>query len=188
MKKDGLSEITNPSSIFLAERPENSPGSVVSASMEGTRPILLEIQGLTSSTNFATPRRTILGLDTNRVALLIAVMENKLGLNLAGLDVFMNVAGGVKVVETAVDVAIAAAIASSFLNKPVEQGVLLVGEIGLTGEVRAVSHIENRILEAEKMGFTSCILPDNSRSRIKETMGIKLIGISTISDVMELLF
>ena len=149
MKESGLREVTNPSAVFLSERPENAPGSVVTASMEGTRPILVELQALVSSTSFGTPRRTILGLDPNRVALLVAVMEKKLGMHLMGHDIFMNVAGGVKVDEPAVDLGIVSAIASSFLDRPIRKDTMVIGEVGLTGEVRAVGQVEIRSLKPE---------------------------------------
>ncbi len=188
MKESGLVEVSNPSAVFLAERAKNVPGSVVTACMEGTRPILVELQALVSSAGFGTPRRTILGLDYNRVSLLVAVMEKKLGLNMAGQDIFMNVAGGVKVTEPAVDLGIVSAVASSFLERPVPEGTLLVGEVGLAGEVRGVSHLAARIGEIRKMGFTRCIVPENSLKPLKKTRDIDLIGIRQLSEVMDILF
>jgi DNA repair protein RadA/Sms len=188
MKEKGLDEVANPSAVFLSERPAHTPGSVVTASMEGTRPILVELQALASSTNFGTPRRTILGLDQNRVALLAAVMEKKLGMHLMGHDIFMNVAGGVKVDEPAVDMAIVSAVASSFLDKPIPDGTVVIGEVGLTGEVRAISHIETRVAEAKKMGFARCLVPETNLKRITEMDGIALAGIKTVSEGIEILF
>ncbi|MBU3947855.1 MAG: DNA repair protein RadA [Proteobacteria bacterium] len=188
MKGNGLDEVLNPSAAFLSEKPLNSPGSVVTASMEGTRPILVELQALAGSTNFGTPRRTILGLDNNRVALLTAVMEKKLGMHLMGYDIFMNVAGGVKVDEPAVDMGIIAAVASSFLDRPVSDGTVVLGEVGLTGEVRAISHADTRVAEIQKMGFTKCLLPQSNLKRINVTGKIELAGISGISEAIELLF
>ncbi len=188
MKEDGLSEVANPSAVFLSERPENAPGSVVTASMEGTRPILIELQGLASSTNLGTPRRTILGLDHNRVALLVAVMEKKLGMHLMGHDIFMNVAGGVKVHEPAVDMGIISAVASSFLDKPIENSTVVLGEVGLTGEIRAISHVEIRIAEMKKMGFARCLVPKSNLKRMTEIKGVEIIGVSTISEAMGVLF
>jgi DNA repair protein RadA/Sms len=156
--------------------------------MEGTRPILIELQALASSTNLGTPRRTILGLDSNRVALLVAVMEKKLGLHLMGHDIFMNVAGGVKVYEPAVDLGIVSAIASSFLDRPVQPGTVVVGEVGLTGEVRAVGQLDTRVAETMKMGFSRCIVPQNSLARITPPDGIDLIGAKNISAMVEALF
>ncbi len=188
MKDIGLAEVSNPSAVFLSERPEKSPGSVVTASVEGTRPILVEIQGLASSSNLGNPRRTVLGLDQNRVALLVAVMEKKIGMQLTGLDIFMNVAGGVKINEPATDMAIISAIASSFLDRPIPDGTVVLGEIGLTGEVRAISHIDLRVSEIKKMGFTHCIVPENCVKRLKSIKGIKITGIKNIAEAMEILF
>jgi DNA repair protein RadA/Sms len=188
MKDNGLDEVSNPSAVFLSERPAGAPGSVVTASMEGTRPILVELQSLASATNFGTPRRTILGLDTNRVALLAAVMEKKLGMHLMGYDIFMNVAGGVKVVEPAVDVAIVAAVASSFLDKPIADGTVVLGEIGLTGEVRAIGQVDTRLSESRKMGFTRCLVPASNLKRLPEIKGIEITGVKTVSEVVENLF
>ncbi len=188
MKEKGLDEVPNPSAAFLSERPLNSPGSIVTASMEGTRPILVELQALAGSTNFGTPRRTILGLDHNRVALLVAVMEKKLGMHLMGYDIFMNVAGGVKVDEPAVDMGIIAAVASSFLDRPVLEGSVVLGEVGLTGEVRAISHAETRVMEIKKMGFKRCLVPESNLKRMAGIDDIELAGIKNISEAMEMLF
>ncbi|MBT8365313.1 MAG: DNA repair protein RadA [Deltaproteobacteria bacterium] len=188
MKDSGLDEVANPSAVFLSERPAGVPGSAVTASMEGTRPILVELQSLASATNFGTPRRTILGLDANRVALLAAVMEKKLGMHLMGYDIFMNVAGGVKVVEPAVDMAIVAAVASSFLDKPIADGTVLLGEIGLTGEVRAIGQLDNRISESRKMGFSRCLVPHSNLKRLPDIEGIQITGVKTVSEVVENLF
>ncbi len=188
MKEKGLAEVPNPSEIFLAERSVNAPGSVVTASMEGTRPILIEVQGLASSSGLGTPRRTVLGLDPNRVALIAAVMEKRLGINLSGLDIFMNVAGGVKVVEPAADLAIAVALASSFLDMAVPEGTTVIGEIGLTGEIRAAGHVEARVKEAAKMGFTRCLLPQNSIKQVPDIPGLTIQGVTSLKQVVELLF
>ncbi|MGD9731972.1 MAG: DNA repair protein RadA [Desulfamplus sp.] len=197
MKEKGLEEVPNPSAVFLAERSINAPGSVVTASMEGTRPILIEIQGLASSSGFGNARRTVLGLDPNRVALIAAVMEKRLGINLSGLDIFMNVAGGVKVVEPAADLGVAVALASSFLDMPVPEGTTVIGEIGLTGEIRAVSHGEARVKEALKMGFTRCVVPENTKKLLPDIQSIEIqgqkiaitiIGVTSLKQVMEILF
>jgi DNA repair protein RadA/Sms len=188
MKAEGLSEVPNPSAVFLAERAENAAGSVVTACMEGSRPILVELQALISSAGFGTPRRTILGLDHNRVSLLVAVMEKKLGLNMAGHDIFMNVAGGVKVSEPAVDLGIAAAVASSFLDRPLPEKTMVLGEIGLAGEVRGISQLAPRISEIRKMGFTRCIVPGTSLKAMGETSGIELVGIGQLAEMIDLLF
>jgi DNA repair protein RadA/Sms len=156
--------------------------------MEGSRPILVEIQGLVSSCGPGTPRRTVLGLDHHRVALIVAVMEKRLGMNLSGLDIFMNVTGGVKIVEPAVDLAIAAALASSFLDKPVEKKTILVGEIGLTGEIRAVGHVQARIKEAAKMGFTTCLVPGSTIKQLSKIKGMTIESVSFLKSAMEVLF
>ena len=188
MKERGLEEVANPSAVFLSERPAGAAGSVVTASMEGTRPILVELQALASATNFGTPRRTILGLDANRVALLAAVMEKKLGMHLMGYDIFMNVAGGVKVIEPAVDLAIVAAVASSFLDKPISEGTMVLGEVGLTGEVRAIGQVDTRISESHKMGFTRCLVPASNLKRLRAIEGIEIAGVRTVSEAVENLF
>jgi len=188
MNENGLNEVANPSAVFLSERPENVPGSVVTASMEGTRPILVELQALASSTSFGNPRRTILGIDHNRVALLVAVMEKKLGMHLMGHDIFINIAGGVKIDEPAVDMGIVSAVASSFLDRSIQKGTIIFGEVGLTGEVRAIGHVETRIAEAKKMGFTRCLIPKSNLKRMAKIKGIEIIGVKTVALAMEELF
>jgi len=188
MNERGLEEVANPSAVFLSERPENAPGSVVTASMEGTRPILVELQALAGSTSFGNPRRTILGLDSNRVALLVAVIEKKLGMHLMGHDIFMNVAGGVKVDEPAIDLAIVSAVTSSFLDKSIQDGTLVLGEVGLAGEVRAIGRVETRVTEAKKMGFKRCLVPANNLKRMSGIKGIELVGIKRVSEAIETLF
>ena len=188
MRERGLTQIPNPSSVFLSERASVAPGSVVTACMEGTRPILVEIQGLVSSSGLGTPRRTVLGLDSHRVSLIVAVMEKRLGMNLAGLDIFMNVTGGVRIVEPSADLAIAAALASSFLDKPVPKEVTLIGEVGLTGEIRAVSHAQARVKEAAKMGFTTCLVPASTLKQLSRVEGMTIESIGFLKDAMEVLF
>ncbi len=188
MTEKGLEEILNPSAVFLTERSTNTPGSIVTCAMEGTRPILVEMQALTSSTSFGTPRRTILGLDHNRVALLAAVMEKKLGMHLIGHDIFMNVAGGVKVDEPAADLGIVAAVASSFLDRPIRADTVVVGEVGLTGEIRGVSQIDTRVSESKKMGFMRCIIPQNSLERSRAGTEMNVLGVSTVAEAVEIMF
>jgi DNA repair protein RadA/Sms len=188
MTEAGLDEIVNPSAVFLTERSANTPGSIVTCAMEGTRPILVEMQALTSSTSFGTPRRTILGLDPNRVALLAAVMEKKLGMHLIGHDIFMNVAGGVKVDEPAADLGIVGAVASSFLDRPVQAETVILGEVGLTGEVRGVSQIDTRVAESKKMGFTRCVLPQSSLEQSRADTKMTLLGVSTVEEAVEVMF
>lgn len=188
MNEAGLTQVPNPSAVFLSERSTVAPGSVVTSCMEGTRPILVEIQGLASSTGLGTPRRTVLGLDNHRVALIVAVMEKRLGMNLSGLDIFMNVTGGVKVIEPAADLAIACALASSFLDKPVDKKTLLIGEIGLTGEIRSVGHIQARIKEAAKMGFERCLVPMSAIKQLSRVKNMTIESIRFLKDAMEVLF
>ena len=188
MKDTGLAEVANPSAVFLSERSSETAGSVVTPAMEGTRPILVELQALASSTSFGTPRRTILGLDANRVALLVAVMEKKLGMHLLGHDIFMNVAGGVKIDEPAVDLGIVSAVASSFLDRPVAEATVVFGEVGLTGEVRAVGQVETRVSEARKLGFKRCVVPGSNLKRLPEISGIELIGVRTVAEAVESIF
>jgi len=185
----GLKEVKNPSEIFLSERPENAAGSVVTPSIEGTRPILVEIQALVSPCSFGVPRRTTIGLDNNRVSLLLAVLEKRAGLQILGQDVFMNVAGGVKIEEPAIDLAISIALVSSFLNKPLDPGVVVFGEIGLAGEVRGVSQIDMRINEAQKLGFTKCVVPKINLDRVQSTdNSISLVGVDSIEKAIEVFF
>jgi DNA repair protein RadA/Sms len=188
MKNSGLEEVGNPSAVFLSEKPVMAPGSVVTASMEGTRPILVELQALAASSSLGTPRRTVLGLDPNRVALLVAVMEKKLGMHLMGHDVFMNVVGGVKIDEPAVDLGIAAAVASSFLDKPIADDTLVLGEIGLAGEIRGIAQVETRLAEARKMGFRRCLIPSANRKRVADSKEIDVVGIENLAQAMETLF
>jgi len=188
MNEAGLAQVPNPSAVFLAERAAVSPGSVVTACMEGTRPILVEIQGLVSSSGLGTPRRTILGLDNHRVALIMAVMEKRLGMNLSGLDVFMNVAGGVKIVEPGADLAIASALASSFLDKAMDQKTIFIGEIGLTGEIRSVGHVQARIKEAAKMGFNRCLVPSGAIKQLSKIKGMTIESVSFLKDAMGVSF
>ncbi len=188
MKDNGLCQVVNPSSVFLSERPCLVPGSVVTASIEGSRPILLEIQGLVSRSSFGTPRRTVLGVDYNRVSLLVAIMEKKLGLQLMNEDIFVNVAGGVRVVEPAVDLAIVSVVASSFFDRPVKGRTIVLGEIGLTGEVRGISRVEQRVYEAAKMGFERCLLPGDNLKHVNRPDSIALIGVQTVSEVVDCLF
>ena len=154
MRDRGLVEVSNPSEYFLTERPEGVAGSVVVASIEGTRPILVEVQALVVSTSFGMPRRTAIGVDANRVSLLVAVLDKVGGLHLGNHDIFVNVAGGVRLSEPAVDLGITAAIASSFLDRPIDPKTVVFGEVGLTGEVRGINQMEVRVREAERMGFS----------------------------------
>ncbi len=188
MKESGLEEVLSPSEIFLSERPENVSGSVVVPSIEGTRPILVEIQALVSPSSLAVPRRTAIGVDYNRVALLVAVLEKRMGLKLYNQDIFLNVAGGIRVDEPAMDLGITISVASSLLDKPVPPQTVLFGEVGLTGEVRGVSRAEVRVRESIKLGFERCILPRTNRERTKKVEAIQLKGVESLGEVVKVLF
>lgn len=189
MTNDGLQEVSNPSEIFLSERPMGSSGSIVTPSIEGTRPILVEIQALVSPCNFGVPRRTTIGLDSNRVSLLVAVLEKRAGLHITSQDIFMNVAGGVRIEEPAVDLGICISLVSSFLNKPVSADTLLFGEVGLSGEIRGVNQTDVRLKEAEKLGFKIFILPKINFDKLnKKTSSQNYIGIENINQAIEILF
>jgi len=187
MRQNGLAEVKNASEFMLSGRPENASGSVVACSMEGTRPILLEIQALVCNSNFGLPRRTAAGTDYNRVNLLMAVLEKRAGMHLSNADAYVNIAGGIKINEPAIDLGIVMAIASSYKNRPVDEKTIVFGEVGLSGEVRAVSMPEQRVGEAKKLGFETCIIPEVSRSMVKDIKGIKIIGVNTISDAIQLI-
>ncbi|MEN6360716.1 MAG: DNA repair protein RadA [Smithellaceae bacterium] len=188
MRDKGLTEVPNPSAFFLAERPQNAPGSVVVASLEGTRPILVEIQALASVSNLGMPRRTAIGVDHNRVSLLVAVLDKICGLHLGGSDIFINVAGGVRVEEPAVDLGVVAAMASSFLDRPVDARTVILGEVGLTGEVRAVSQMELRVKEASRLGFNRCIVPRTNMASLPQTAKMEICAISSLKELLENLF
>jgi len=188
MKEEGLQEVANPSEIFLAERPIGTSGSTVMASMEGTRPILVEVQALVAPTAFAVPKRMGMGVDYNRLSLLVAVLEKKLGMNLAHQDIFVNVAGGLRIEEPAVDLGIVTAVASSHLDKIIPAAMMVFGEVGLAGEVRGVSFGEQRVKEAARLGFKSCILPRSSARGIQQQQGMELIPVRDLREVWERLF
>ena len=187
MMESGLNEVDNPSQLFLSEKPENVPGSVVTVSLEGTRPLLVEIQALVSASSFGVPRRTALGVDYNRVNLLIAVLDKRLGMQLGGMDIYVNVVGGLRIDEPAIDIAIMAAIASSFKNQPIGNGIFTFGEAGLSGELRAISQAETRIKEAAKLGFKKGIVPSGNSSRTEE-QDIEIIGVKNVEDAIQILF
>ena len=188
MRENGLSEVSNPSALFLSERPEGAAGSIVVPSMEGTRPILVEIQSLVSETSFGMPRRTTIGVDHNRVSLLVAVLDKICGLHIVNHDIFINVAGGVKLNEPAIDLGIVSSIVSGFLGRPIDAGTVVCGEVGLTGEVRGVGQMEARIKEAAKMGFDRCILPKAMVSDILPETDMALIRISNLKELVDHLF
>jgi len=183
MVEGGLVEVRNPSGFFLAERPREAPGSVVVSSLEGTRPVLLELQALVSQASVGTPRRTVLGADYNRVCLLLAVLEKRAGVPLGSQDVYVNVAGGGRVTEPAADLGIVVAAASSYMDRVVPPDVLVVGEVGLTGEVRAVAGLELRLREAAALGFRRAIVP---RSNVLEPakVSLEVRGVATVGDAL----
>ncbi len=187
MCQEGLREVKNPSEYMLSGKPEGASGSVVACSMEGTRPILLEVQALVCHTNFGMPRRTAAGTDYNRVNLLMAVLEKRLGLKLSDCDAYVNIAGGIRMNEPAIDLGIVLAIVSSYKERPIDEKTICFGEVGLSGEVRAVSMAEQRVLEAKKLGFTTCILPQVSRESMRPVEGIRLVGVRTVKDAMDYL-
>lgn len=187
MRQNGLVEVENPSEFMLNGKPENASGSVVACSMEGTRPILIEIQALVCSSNFGMPRRTAAGTDYNRVNLLMAVLEKRVGIHLSNYDAYVNIAGGIKMNEPAVDLGIVMAIVSSYKNQPIDEKTIVFGEVGLSGEVRAVNMPEQRVAEAKKLGFTTCIMPEVSREVVKNIKGIKIIGVKTINEALQVL-
>ncbi len=187
MRQNGLTEVKNASEFMLSGRPENASGSVVACSMEGTRPILLEIQALVCNSNFGLPRRTAAGTDYNRVNLLMAVLEKRAGIHLSNADAYVNIAGGIKMNEPAIDLGIVMAIVSSYKNRPVDEKTIVFGEVGLSGEVRAVSMPEQRVAEAKKLGFETCIIPEVSRDMVKGIKGIKVIGVNSISDAIQII-
>lgn len=189
MRETGLVEVQNPSEYMLSGRPENASGSVVTCSMEGTRPVLLEIQGLVCHSSFGIPRRQTTGTDFNRVNLLMAVLEKRSGVQLSGCDAYVNVTGGLKVTEPAIDLAIVLAIVSSFRNQALPAKLIAFGEVGLSGEVRSVSQASQRIAEAEKLGFDTCLVPKSNLSEVlKDKAGkMKVVGIATVSDALEFL-
>ncbi len=187
MQNSGLAEVENPSEFMLSGRPDNASGSVVACSMEGTRPILLEVQALVSQSNFGMPRRTAAGTDYNRVNLLMAVLEKRLGIQLGNCDAYVNIAGGIKMNEPAIDLGIVMALISSYKNKPIDERVIVFGEVGLSGEVRAVNMPEQRVAEASKLGFQTCIMPKVSMEGIDPKNGIKLLGVQNIREAIDLL-
>lgn len=189
MKEEGLMEVDNPSEIFLAERSLNVSGSVVLPSMEGTRPILVEVQALVSPTSFGSPRRTAIGADQQRLALLTAVLEKKAGMVLSQHDIFLNIAGGIRIDEPALDLGVVGALASSLLDRPVEATTVMCGEVGLSGEVRAVSRPDLRMREASRLGFSKIILPRSNARRLKKGgITMKVVAVRGINELLEELF
>jgi DNA repair protein RadA/Sms len=186
MTGKGLKEVPNPSGIFLSEKPKATAGSVVSASLEGSRPLLYEVQALVSSSGFGSPRRTSIGIDSNRLALLVAVLEKIEGVHLKDQDIFLNITGGIRITEPAADLSVIAAVNSSFQNRPIDHETVVVGEVGLTGETRAVMGVEMRLREAEKMGFKKAIVP-KSNLKGKLPKKIEVFGVSSVAECLRLL-
>lgn len=187
MTEQGLTQVSNPSEYMLNGRPEGAAGSIVSCSMEGTRPILLEIQALVCHSNFGIPRRQAAGTDFNRLNLLMAVLEKRVGLQMSDCDAYVNLAGGMKITEPAMDLGIALAVVSSFKNCAIDEHTLCFGEVGLSGEVRAVNMVEGRVKEAKKLGFTTCILPAANLEAAKKVEGIRLVGVKSVQDAIDLI-
>jgi DNA repair protein RadA/Sms len=185
MSDSGLREIENPSELFLLERPLNVSGSTVVAALEGTRPLMVEIQSLVSQTNFGMPRRTTIGVDFNRVNLLVAVLEKRVGLHLGGMDIFVNVVGGLRIIEPAVDLGIISTIASSLRDIPIDPKTFVFGEIGLSGEIRAIAQAEIRIKEASKIGFKKAVMPLGNADKIKGSFGLEIIGVKDVESALE---
>ena len=185
MKNEGMVEITNPSSILISEKEDNPAGSVIVASIEGTRPLLIELQALTTPSVFGIPKRTANGIDYNRLALLIAVIEKRAGIVLGTQDVYLNVVSGIKIAEPAIDLGIIIACASSYKNISIPQDVVIIGEVGLTGEIRAVNMIEKRIKEGEKLGFKKCIIPESNKKLLKESFKLDIIGVKNINEALK---
>jgi DNA repair protein RadA/Sms len=184
MKGSGLQEVPDPSALFLAERPQGQAGSIVTSTLNGTRPLLVEVQALAAPTGYGTARRTAMGIDGNRVALLAAVLERKEGVQLMGCDIFINVAGGMTLTEPASDLAVCAALVSSLRNKPIDPHTLVLGEVGLAGEVRAVGQVEPRLAEAAKMGFKRVVLPRASAKRLEGGQKLEVVGVATVGEAL----
>ena len=187
MRGEGLQEVPNPSEYLLNDRPKDASGTVTACTMEGTRPLLLEVQALVCQTSFGLPRRQTSGADLNRINLLMAVLEKRLGLHLGSCDAYVNIAGGMRIVEPAVDLAIAMAIVSSFLNLPVNDKLLAFGEVGLSGEVRGVNMVEQRVNEAAKLGYEICVLPKSNAARVGKVKGLKIIAVESVRDAIALI-
>ena len=185
MRESGLAEVANPSAFFLAERPAGVAGSVVVASLEGSRPILIELQALVTPSHVGMARRMVIGVEANRVSLLLAVLEKRAGLHVSGHDVFVNVVGGIEIDEPAIDLGIAAAVASSFRERPIDPETVLFGEVGLAGEIRAIQQAEIRVAEAAKMGFRRCLLPESNAKRMASGASLELVPVRHLRDVID---
>ena len=184
MRQEGMCEVANPSDILITERDDNPSGSCIVATIEGTRPILVEMQSLTAQTVFGMPKRTANGFDYNRLAVLIAVLEKRAGLAIGNHDVYLNVAGGIRLSEPATDLGIITTVASAYKNVPIPQTTVIMGEVGLTGEVRRINLIEKRLKEAEKLGFKTCIIPENNKKALKDEYKLDIIGVKNIGEAL----
>ena len=187
MKGEGLVEIENPSEILISERDDNPSGVAIVASMEGTRPMLIELQALTTLSVFGIPKRTANGLDYNRLAVLIAVLEKRANLNIGGQDIYVNVVSGIKLNEPSIDLGIVCVCASSFKNIPISKDTVIMGEVGLTGEVRRINMIEKRLKEAEKLGFKRCIIPEYNKRYLENSYKMEIIGVKNIGEALKVL-
>ncbi len=185
MREEGMCEVTNPSDILITEREDNPSGSCIVASIEGTRPILVEMQALTTMSVMGVPKRTGNGFDYNRLSVLIAVLEKRAGLSLGNQDIYLNIAGGMKLSEPAVDLGVAVTVASAYKNIPIAKDVVIIGEVGLTGEVRRINLIEKRLKEAEKLGFKKCIIPENNKKVLKDEYKLDIIGVKNIGEALK---
>ena len=185
MREEGMCEVTNPSDILITEREDNPSGSCIVASIEGTRPILVEMQALTTMSVMGVPKRTGNGFDYNRLSVLIAVLEKRAGLLLGNQDIYLNIAGGMKLSEPAVDLGVAVTVASAYKNIPIAKDVVIIGEVGLTGEVRRINLIEKRLKEAEKLGFKKCIIPENNKKVLKDEYKLDIIGVKNIGEALK---
>ena len=188
MREEGMCEILNPSDVLISERDDNPAGSCIVATMEGTRPILVELQALTSSTVFGYPKRAANGVDFNRLSLLIAVLEKKAGIALGNQDVYLNVVGGLRVNEPAIDIGMMRVVVSSFKNIPIPKDMVILGEVGLTGEVRRINLIEKRLKEAEKLGFKTCVIPESNKKDLKDKYKLDIIAIRNVKQAMNAIF
>lgn len=184
MHEDGLLEVKNPSKLFLSERERKTSGSVVTSSIEGTRPILLEVQALVTHSNFGNPQRVATGFDYRRLAILLAVIEKRAGLRLSANNVFLNMAGGIRITEPAIDLAVCCSIASNLLDKVIDSETIIIGEVGLGGEIRSVGHIEKRIQEAEKLGFKTVLIPSNNQHQLKNT-SIRIVPVENLTSAIK---
>ena len=187
MQNEGMVEITNPSAILISEREDNPAGSVVVATIEGTRPLLIELQALTTPSVYGIPKRAANGIDYNRLTMLIAVLEKKARLPLGGQDVYLNVVSGIRIVEPAVDLGVVLACASTFKNISIPKDVVVIGEVGLTGEIRSVNLIDKRLKEAERLGFKKCLIPESNKKLLKDEYKLDIIGVRNISEAIKIL-